>query len=1092
MERVGRYSITGRLWRGAVRELVRADDPQNGREVLIELLGRRPGVPDPSGLRDAAAATAAHLRHPGILAVLDAGSAGERDYVVGEFVPGAPLAAMIEERAGRGGAFTPAEAVRVIDAVAAALDAAQAQGHPFGRLESADVWLAADGRVLLTGVAAVSGARPAAPESSEREDIRSLAAILEEMLMGARPAGPADRLAAMAGSPEGPRMPTPAAGRQLPSAVAEVIKRAIDETPRHRAAVELAAELRAALTSASASEAGTTVVVHAQAPADLLGQTVKHYRILERLGRGGMGVVYKAEDTRLRRSVALKFLPPESVADPVAKERFVREARAASALDHPNICTVYEIGEAETGELFIAMAYYEGVTLRKRLELAPLPVAEAIDVAEQLARGLARAHERGIVHRDIKPENVIITGDGVAKILDFGLAKLAGQATVTGAGVTGGTIAYMSPEQAGGMSVDHRSDVWSLGVVLYEMLAGQRPFRGESSASVINAILHREPAPLEALRSGLPERLSRIVRRALQKEPRDRYQNMTEFAADLVAVRRPEGEQPVSLPSRSRWSARRLLWPAAAAIGIAAVVALVIHLRSPGSAARVGERSLAVLPFANLGEGEGSDYFSDGMTEEIIAQVSRVGDLRVISRTSVMRYKGSPKTLPEIGRELGVATLLEGSVRRAGERVRIDARLIDTRTEARIWGESYDRRLAEIFEIQRDVARQIAASLATALAADEGRGSWERPTSDLEAYDYYLRGKEYYNRRRKQDNEQAAALFEKAVERDPAFAQAYAALADAYSQQYYYDRTAPALLASAIAMAQKALTLDPDLAEAHKALGTAYVYKGWITKAIDSLYQAVRHNPNYAVAMISLGNQLVSVGQLDEGLAWQLKGAAREPTNTSLCAFVGDTYLELADDVKAEAWYRRALELQPDLMRARGGLVQLRVVQSRLEDAQQELDQMRSLAPEDPLTRWYAGFVPLVRGDYRGAEEQLERAGNYGALALVLAKTGRAADAAELLDSLIASELGYIDAGNEHFGSPYTLAQLLAVKGEKEGSLHWLGVAVQRGLRRYRWCRLDPMFESVRDDERFDRLLASVEQEVERMRRLADAADPRG
>jgi serine/threonine protein kinase/TolB-like protein/Flp pilus assembly protein TadD len=1073
MERVGRYSVTGRVWRSPARELVRADDPRSGREVLIELLERRPEGPDRTRLRDAAAAIAADLRHPGILPVLDAGSSGERDYVVCEFVPGTPLATTIEERAGRGGAFTPAEAVRVVDAVAPALDAARVQGHPFGRLESADVWLAADGRVLLSGAAAVAGARPAVPEHGGREDVRSLAAILDEMLGGET-------------------VPTPSAGRQLPGDVVEIIRRALDEVPRHRTAAELAAEFRAALTSASPSEAGTTVVVHTPAPPDLPGRTVKHYRILERLGRGGMGVVYKAEDTRLRRPVALKFLPPESVADPVAKERFVREARAASALDHANICTVYEIGEAESGELFIAMAYYEGVTLRKRLEGAPLPVAEAIDVAEQVARGLAKAHERGIVHRDIKPENVIVTGDGVAKILDFGLAKLVGQATVTGAGVTGGTIAYMSPEQAGGASVDHRSDVWSLGVVLYEMLAGQRPFRGESSASVINAILHREPTPLTSVRAELPEGLSRIVQRALAKEARDRYQSVAEFAADLAAARRPEGAMRVALPARRRWSARRLLWPVAAAIGLAAALALVFHLRAPGSAPRAGEKSLAVLPFASLGGQEGGDYFSDGMTEEIIAQVSRAGDLRVISRTSVMRYKGSTKTLPEIGRELGVATLLEGSVRRAGDRVRVDARLIDARTEKPIWGDSYDRTLTEIFEVQRAVARQIAASLATTLAADEKQGNAKAPTTDLEAYDYYLRGKEYYNRRRRQDNEQALALFEKAIERDPAFALAYTALADAYSQAYYYDRTSDALLASSIAMAQKALTLVPDLAEGHKALGTAYVHKGWTTKAIDSLYQAVRHNPNYAAAMISLGMQLVSVGQLDEGLGWQLKGVAREPTNMSLRAFVGDTYLELADDVRAEAWYREALELQPDLMRARGGLVQLRVLQGRLDDAQRELDQMRSLAPEDPLTAWYGGFVPLVRGDYRGAEEHVERAGNYGALALVYAKTGRAAEAAEMLDSLATSELAFIDAGYEHFGSPYTLAQVLAVKGDREAALHWLGIAVQRGFRRYRWCRLDPMFESVRGDERFGRLLESVEQEVERMRRLADAAGPPG
>ncbi len=385
----------------------------------------------------------------------------------------------------------------------------------------------------------------------------------------------------------------------------------------------------------------------------MIGQTISHYRILEKLGGGGMGVVYKAEDTKLKRTVALKFLPPDLTRDPEAKERFIHEAQAASALDHNNICNIHEIGETDDGQLFIAMACYEGETLKKKIEHEQLPMDKAIDIAIQIAQGLQEAHEHGIVHRDIKPANIIITNDGVAKILDFGLAKFAGQAKLTKTGSTVGTAAYMSPEQARGLDVDHRTDIWSLGVVLFEMLTGKLPFRGDHEAAMLYTIVHEEPAQVLEHRLDIPVGLALTVSRALQKEPKERYQSMRELFNDLKSVSTPG----IQLPKQ--------------------------------------EKSIVVLPFDNLSPDPDQEYFSDGLTEEIISDLSNVRALRVISRSSAMTFKGTKKKIPDIAREVNVQYVLEGSVRKAGNSLRITAQLLDAQKDAHLWAEKYSGTLME-------------------------------------------------------------------------------------------------------------------------------------------------------------------------------------------------------------------------------------------------------------------------------------------------------------------------------------------------------------------------------------------------------------
>ena len=418
----------------------------------------------------------------------------------------------------------------------------------------------------------------------------------------------------------------------------------------------------------------------------MIGQIVSHYKILEKLGEGGMGVVYKAEDTRLKRTVALKFLNPALTADPESKERFIHEAQAASSLQHNNICNVHDIDETPDGQLFIVMDFYEGETLKKKIEHGPLKIDEAADIAIQVAQGLTKAHERGIVHRDIKPANILITSEGVAKIVDFGLAKLSGRTMLTKTGSTLGTAAYMSPEQASGRVVDHRTDIWSLGVVLYEMIAGHRPFASEYEQALVYQILNTEPEPLSKVRPETLPGLAQIVGHALAKQPAVRYQTMEEFRDDLAAV--AEGLKPLKAKP------------------------LVDH----------PEKSIAVLPFINDSPDQENTYFINGVMEEILNNLQKIKALRVISRTSVEQYRERKKTIREIAEELGVNYIVEGSGQKYGNVFRLRAQLIMVEHESHLWGESFQQKITDvedIFSIQITIAKSVAEELKAVISPEE-------------------------------------------------------------------------------------------------------------------------------------------------------------------------------------------------------------------------------------------------------------------------------------------------------------------------------------------------------------------------------------
>jgi len=608
----------------------------------------------------------------------------------------------------------------------------------------------------------------------------------------------------------------------------------------------------------------------------VIGRTISHYRILAKLGEGGMGVVYRAEDTKLKRTVALKFLPPELTRDVQAKTRFVHEAQAASALDHPNVCTIHEIGEAEDGQLFFVMACYEGETLKERLVHGPLPLAKALEITQQVGRGLARAHDHGIVHRDIKPANIFLTTDGQVKILDFGLAKLKDQTRVTRTGSTVGTFAYMSPEQVRGTPVDQRTDVWALGVLLYEMLTGQLPFAGETEPAVLYAILNEEPRPLNVQQIFLPSGLMAVIHRALAKDPDKRYPSVVPLMADLESVYPPHATSMVAdvAPSRPRRWSQRGPWTVAGILG--GVLLLLAILFGTGRIRPSGDRtvtavpsaiqSLAVLPFTNLMKDKTQDYFVDGMHEALITSLSRIGKLRVISRTSVMRYRGADKPIPEIARELDVDAIVEGSVMRVGDEVRITAQLIASDTDEHLWADSYDRDLVHVLAMLDEVARAITLEIRTTLESPRDSPPTTEPTVNPDAYEAWLRGRHLLAQFQGGQARQSLAHFEGALAIDPEFAPAHSSLGAAYLFLVVTGAEMPEEAAHlARVHALRALELDPDLDEALAVLGYTEFYFDWDWEnAVGKFKRALEINPNNAVAYHGLADYWALKGDHDE------------------------------------------------------------------------------------------------------------------------------------------------------------------------------------------------------------------------------------
>ncbi len=640
------------------------------------------------------------------------------------------------------------------------------------------------------------------------------------------------------------------------------------------------------------------------------------YRIIGELGRGGMGVVYKAEDVRLQRTVALKFLPPELVHIPEIGDRFRQEAKAAAALDHPNICTIYDFDQAED-RAFISMAYIEGRSLRERIGSGPLELEEALKIAAQVAEGLGEAHGKGIVHRDIKSANIMVTPKGQAKVMDFGLARVAGATLVTREGTTMGTVSYMSPEQARGEKVDHRTDIWSFGVVLYEMLTGELPFKGERSQAVVYAILKEKPKPLTSSRPGLPPAIEQVVFKALEKDPDRRYQRFEELLDDLRSI--TAGIVPDEIKTRLRRARiakrkRALLLSGAAATVLFVVGGLSLLTRR---AQAIG--SVAVLPLENLTGDAEKDYYVDGVTDELIGHISRISGLRrVISRTSMMRFKGSDKPVPEIARELGVDAVVEGTVYRVGADVRLRLQLIDALPEERsLWTETYERPGADVRMMYGEIARTIAGKLRVKLTAEEEARFAKARQVDPEAYALYLQGMSHYYKLTPPDLEAARKYFESALKKDPNYALAHVGMG-LVLRAHKQLGLAPPGEGPVMSYYLKALELESNLAEVHLAIAGSKTWGEWDWAGGEASYRrAIELNPNYAMARVFYSNLLCILDRPEEALEQGRRALELDPINPLFMAIYGLSLCNLGRSDEAIFQARSALRTWPDLPPAR-------------------------------------------------------------------------------------------------------------------------------------------------------------------------------
>ena len=786
----------------------------------------------------------------------------------------------------------------------------------------------------------------------------------------------------------------------------------------------------------------------------LIGQIISHYRIVEKLGAGGMGEVYRAHDEDLKRDVALKILPPDSQGSVEAQKELLREARSASALNDPHICIIHEVGEA-AGRHFIVMELVEGRPLDSLIPPGGLRPELVVRYGAQIAAALAHAHDRGIIHRDIKTANIVITPSGQVKVLDFGLARLdvdrelanvtRSTQSASNAGAVVGTLSYIAPEILRGEEAGARSDIWSLGVTLFEMSAGHRPFRGQTGFELTSGIL-REPLP--PLPPQLPPGLRTVIERCLEKEPGHRYQRASEVRAALEAVHTQPGTSSSTVPGSvvpPGPAKRGRLIPGVIALAVLAAALFAANVGGlrdrafhRGSAPAI--HSLAVLPLENLSGDPQQQYFADGMTEELTTELSQVSSLRVVSRTSAMRYKRTQKSVPEIARELNVDAVVEGSVEREGDRVRITAQLVQGPTDTHLWAKGYERDFRDSLRLQDEVAQAIVDEIQLKLTPQEQGRFARKDVIDPEAHEDYLRGLFHLNLHNGPDERKAIQLFQVAINRYPAYAMAYAALAQSYRALIFNSNASPAdVLPQSEAAAKRAIEIDDQLAEAHASLASNLADYNWDWAGSEREFQtALRLNPNSSVVHLHHAHFLRQEGKIEESI--------REG--------------------------RRALELDPVSAQGNFILAQSLFEARRYDEASSQLRKTLDLEPRFWPAHLYLGKTLAAQGQFQEAVEELKKTGDftaepYATIGYVYGRMGRAADARNVIADLQEqSRKGYV--------APTNFAKIYIGLGDKDQAFAWLEKGYQRRDFWLSFLKGDPIFDSLRSDPRFQDLVRRI------------------
>jgi eukaryotic-like serine/threonine-protein kinase len=788
----------------------------------------------------------------------------------------------------------------------------------------------------------------------------------------------------------------------------------------------------------------------------MIGQTISHYRILEQLGAGGMGVVYKAHDSRLDRALALKLLPENIAQQPQALERFHREARAASALNHPGICTIYDIGEQD-GRAFIAMEFIDGETLRNHIHGKALPGEEVLTFGIQIAEALGAAHAEGIIHRDIKPTNIFITKRGNAKVLDFGLAKLVPKGIAGGdsdsgrepgestsiVGIISGTPSYMSPEQIRGDELDARTDIFSLGLVMYEMATGRQAFGGGTGGAIIEAVLTRSPVPVRNINPEIPASLEAIIDKALRKDRDQRYQSATDIVAALELLQREIDSGPISREESTRPVLTSTAGPSSSATnpGPSTSTQQTGAFRRPRVSKVIG--SLAVLPFENVSRDPENEYLSDGIAGSLINNLATVPKLRVMAQSTVFRYKGREIDPQAVGRELNVRAVLTGRVMQSGGALRIGTELVDVATGSQLWGALFDRKPGDIFVIQDEISNEIAAKLRLQLTRAEKKRLSRRHTEDAEAYRLYLQGRHHWNRWTEEGFYKAIGYFQQAVEKDPSYALAYTGVAESFVLLGWNSYLPPKdAFPKGKAAAMIALRLTPDLGEAHTPLAASLWLHDWQWPEAQAEFQhGLKLNPTYPTANHWYAEYTMTMGRQADSIAKMRNSQELDPLSLIINVAIGwATYMA-----------------------------------RRYDEAIEQLLRTVELDPNYPVTYWILGLLYRITGRYDLAITAGEKGVNLSggsplmraALAHTYGKAGRVAEARHVLDDLTElAKLKYV--------APHFLAGIHIGLEDNDRAMEYLEKSWDERCHWLIYLHIDPSMDDLRSDPRFQDLLKRV------------------